>query len=119
MKELKPPSPFDIARHLWSDTRYAWEAFASVYNPFMVNRILSKHPDTIGLAHQMNRASGLSRREQYDFYFFSIVKKHRSVEYVSDVAEPDIEAVSRRYGVTKEVARDYLRIPGVVDTINK
>lgn len=112
-------SPYTIASHLWSSHQYSWHLYGHRYNPWMINKIMSMHSDTIALAEQMNRTKTLSHREQYDFYFFSIPKQHRQVTYQPPVVETFVDAVMAKYSVSKDVARQYLALSGVRDEITK
>jgi hypothetical protein len=47
------------------------------YVPFVINRMLSYHDDSIFYANEMNRFRQLPERLQYDYFFFGLRSKRR------------------------------------------
>lgn len=53
------------------------EQIEESYDPFLVNRAMSYHIDTILAANLMNTSTGLSDKMQYLFYINSVTPKKR------------------------------------------
>lgn len=62
---------------------------------FMINRAFSFGPDTVLYANEMNKATGISNRMFYDYYFHALRPRKRfnkwikktKVDFVEDVME--------------------------------
>jgi hypothetical protein len=48
-----------------------------VYIPFVVNKTFSYIPDALFFANILNRMPNLSKKMQYDYFFYSLKKKQR------------------------------------------
>ena len=68
------------------------------YNSFMVNRGLSYHQDTVLLANEMNRATHLDNRLQYDFLLKTIRPRKRFSKWHKKGASADIDVIKEYYG---------------------
>lgn len=78
------------------------------YNPFMVNRSLSYHYDTVLLANEMNRRHFLDKKLQNDFLINTVRKKKRFAKWVKPISPNDLEVVKEYYGYSNEKARQVL-----------
>lgn len=79
------------------------------YNSFMVNRGLSYFQDTILYANEMNRASHLSPRMQYDFLRHGIRPRKRFSKWFKAIpAGADLEIIMKHYGYSLERAQEVL-----------
>jgi hypothetical protein len=80
-------------------------------NPFIVNKALSFHYDCIMYANQMNMASGLPKKLQYDYLFHSVRKYNRKFQpWSKKEKNAEIELVMEYYKYTYEKARAVLAI---------
>lgn len=89
------------------------------YPAFMVNRGLSYFPDTVLLANEMNMASHIDNKLQFDF-LLNIVRKRKRFSKWNKVTESnDIKAIKEYYGYSNEKARDVLNLlsKGEIDYI--
>jgi hypothetical protein len=78
------------------------------YNPFMVNRSLSYHYDTVLLASEMNQRSFLDKKLQNDFLINTVRKKKRFAKWKKPESSDDLEVVKEYYGYSNEKARQVL-----------
>lgn len=82
-----------------------------VYTPFIVNRALSYHADTVFHANQMNQLHQLGKRPQIDFYLNTIrVGRRPFVRWAKTVKIDDLEAVKTYYGYSDRRALEAMRI---------
>jgi len=99
------------------------EEFDKLYNPYLINKALSFHMDTIMFANEMNRYPFLSKDMQYDFYFASIKPKKRySKWFKKDETDQDkIDLISEYYNCNETRAKEYLKIlkPEQIQFISK
>jgi len=84
----------------------------SEYVPFMINRGLAQHLDTILLAGEMNKMPHLSKRMHHDFLFYSVDPRKRYGKWVKadTTNEEEIAAVQKMFGCNREIALQYLTV---------
>ena len=81
------------------------------YPPFIINRCLSMHYDTIAQANEMNGFHFLDKSLQFDFLINSIRKKKRfGGKWLSQSKLKDMEYVKEYYGYSNEKARVALSV---------
>ena len=67
---------FDILNDLSNKKEYLIkedEGLLSNYSPFVINRFLSQHIDSLLYANDMNFHHHLDKKMQYDFFFNSLI----------------------------------------------
>lgn len=84
------------------------DASEKAYNPFIVNRSLSYHYDTVLLANEMNYRHFLDKKLQNDFLINIIRKKKRFAKWIKPISSDDLEVVKEYYGYSNEKARQVL-----------
>ena len=81
------------------------------YAPFMVNRALSYHQDTLYYANEMNLLWELDKKPQIDFYLNTIRPRKRAfVKWAKKVKEDDLQVVKMYYGYSDRRALEVLKI---------
>lgn len=82
------------------------------YSPFMINRGLQQHVDTILLANEMNKRPNISKEMHHDYLFHSVDPKLRYGKWAKqDTTDLDlIEYIKDRYSVNHIVALDYIQL---------
>lgn len=80
------------------------------YEPFLANRALSYHNDTIALANEMNIRHYLDKSPQYMFLLNTVRPKKRYGKWEKKVKDIDLDLVKRYYGYNDVKARQALRI---------
>jgi len=81
------------------------------YVPFVVNRMLSYHSDSILHANEMNRLYELPNRLQYDFYFYSIRAMKRGwASWIKPKKMEDLPAVKLYFGYSDAKAMEALKV---------
>lgn len=78
------------------------------YPPYIINRCLSGFMDTVLFANEMNMASHLDNKMQYDFYINSIRKRKRFSPWLKKDPLKDLEIVKQYYGYSNEKAKTAL-----------
>lgn len=82
----------------------------SEYEPFLVNRALSHHYDTVMYAQEMNARSHISKKMQYDFYRIGIQPKKKRFAKWNKEKDETIELVQKAYNVSYKTAISYAAI---------
>ena len=81
------------------------------YAPFLVNRGLSYHLDTIAFANEMNRRHHLDKKMQFDFLLNTVRSKKRPfAKWAKPEKNDDLECIKLVYGLSDSKAREALRL---------
>lgn len=81
------------------------------YNPYIINRALSKHKDCIMYANEANIYNGMDKDMHYQYMMNSIRGKKRPFEkWEKFEKNTDIDMIKEYFSISSEKARDYLRI---------
>ena len=81
------------------------------YPPYVINRCLSQHLDTIIMANEVNMRHGLNKRLQFHFLLNSIRKRKRfGGKWVSTSKSKNLEYVKEYYGYSNSKAKVALDI---------
>ena len=80
------------------------------YMPFIINRCLSMHMDTIFAANEMNSRPFLSKKLQFDFLINIIRKRKRYGEKRISTKLANMEYVKEFFGYSNSKAKDALNI---------
>ena len=80
------------------------------YTPYVINKCMSHHMDTVIFANEMNRYPNLDKRLQYDFYINTVRPKRRFSPWGKKQTVKDLDLVKKYYGYSSEKANQALRI---------
>jgi len=80
------------------------------YPPYIVNRCLSGHLDTVMFANEMNKHPNLSKKLQYDFFLNSLRRKKRYSPWLRKEEIENLDLVKQYYGYSSEKAKQVLNI---------
>lgn len=85
------------------------EAAERGYNPYIANRALSYHPDTVMFANEMNVNHWADGLLQYDYLINTVRKRKRFSKWFKPDSE-DLEVIKEYYKVGPDLAKQYLRV---------
>ena len=80
------------------------------YPPYVINKCLSSHLDTLAFANEMNRYPNLDKRLQYSFFLNTVRPKKRFSPWGKKEKVKDLEVVKQYYDYSNEKAKQALRI---------
>ena len=81
------------------------------FPPYVINRCLSQHIDTIIQANNMNQRHGLAKRLQFHYLLNSIRKRKRfGGKWISTAKSKNLEYVKQYYGYSNSKAKVALDI---------
>tara|TARA_B100001996_G_scaffold287007_1_gene227250 strand:+ start:1467 stop:1868 length:402 start_codon:yes stop_codon:yes gene_type:complete len=102
--------------HLLESEDPGWEKH---YPPYIVNKCMSHHMDTVMFANEMNRHPHLDKRLQYDFFINTVRSRRRFSPWDKKQKMNDLDVVKQYYGYSNEKARQALNIlsPSQLDFI--
>lgn len=79
------------------------------YNPWLVNKALSYHPDTILYANECNLYHGLDLKLQYDYLRHSVRQSRRRAKWHRSEEDTEtLDLISWWYKVSRDKAREIL-----------
>ena len=89
------------------------------YPPYIVNKCLSHHMDTVMYANEMNLYPNLDKKLQYNFLINIVRSRKRFSPWDKKEKMNDLEVVKQYYGYSNEKARQALNIltPEQIDFI--
>ena len=77
----------------------------SSYPPYIINRCLSGHLDTVLFANEMNKYSNLDKDMQYSFFLYTLRKRKRFSPWLKKEQVDDLDLVKKHYGHSNEKAK--------------
>ena len=75
------------------------------YPPYIVNRCLSGHLDTILFANEMNKYSNIDKDLQYSFLLYTLRKRKRFSPWLKKEQIENLDLVKKHYGYSNEKAK--------------
>ena len=80
------------------------------YTPYIVNRCLSGHLDTILYSNEMNLHNHVDQDMQYQFFLNSLRKRKRFSPWLRKDKVENLNIIKRYYGYSNEKALQALRL---------
>ena len=80
------------------------------YPPYIVNRCLSGHLDTVMFANEMNKFPNLDKDLQYHFFLNTLRKKKRFSPWLRKDQIKNLDLIKQYYGYSNEKAKQVLNI---------
>ena len=80
------------------------------YTPYIVNRCLSGHLDTILYSNEMNLHPNLDKDMQYQFFLNSLRKRKRFSPWLRKDKVENLNIIKKYYGYSNEKALQALRL---------
>ena len=77
----------------------------SSYPPYIINRCLSGHLDTVLFANEMNKYSNIDKDMQYTFFLYTLRKRKRFSPWLKKEQIEDLDLVKKHYGYSNEKAK--------------
>lgn len=118
---MAKPSPFDFvesASFTKIDLLADGERKEGEYSPFLTNRALSYHSDSVLYANEMNSYPGLDNKLQYDYLRSSLRKRSRRSRWFKREDDEVVKLISWRYGLSENKAREAAQVLSV-DHVNE
>lgn len=86
------------------------EAGKKGYVPYLTNRSLSYHQDSILFANEMNLRSAAENKWQYEYLLNSLRKRKRFAKWAKEEPDATVEMIMEYYGYGRAKAVQALRI---------
>ena len=98
------------------------ETWEKKYPPFVINKCMSMHYDTLMQANEMNGYHFLPKKLQFDFFINSVRKKKRfGGKWLTSSKLKNLDYIKEYYGYSNEKAKTALNILSKeqIETIKK
>ena len=86
------------------------EVEEKAYQPFLLNKSLSYHQDSIFLTNEMNVRHGVDNRLQYMFFLNTLRKRQRFSQWSKPYISKKIDTVKQYYQISTREAKDYVNL---------
>ena len=80
------------------------------YPPFIINKCLAGHIDTVLYANEMNMSHHIDKDMQYEFFLNTLRKRKRFSPWIKKDKDSDLEYVKRYYGYSNEKAAQVMKL---------
>ena len=105
-------SPFDFVKSVSYDKKDLMvdEVEEKAYQPFLINKALSYHQDSVFLTNEMNVRHGVDNRLQYMFFLNTLRKRQRFSKWQKPYVSKKLDTVKEYYQISTREAKDYVEI---------
>jgi hypothetical protein len=80
------------------------------YKPFLTNRAMSHHQDSILYANEMNMRPHLDNKPQYEYLLNTLRKRKRYAKWAKQTPDASVEMVMEYFGYGRSKAEEALKI---------
>lgn len=111
-------NPFDFVNavsHSKENLLDSPEADERAYVPFLTNKALSYHLDTVMYANDMNQHHHIDNKLQFDYLLNSIRPRKRFGKWAKPIDSDDLKLVQRAFGVNNIIAEQTLSLLSEAD----
>lgn len=118
MSADKKLGPFDFVNaisHTKENLFETHEVEENAYVPFLANRSLSYHLDTVMVANEMNRHHQLDRRLQFDYHLNTIRPRKRFGKWAKPIDSDDLQLIQKVFGLKPAAATKTLALLSQAD----
>lgn len=106
---FKPVGLFNLIDDVSSSKKGLFHAHPDnekAYAPFMVNLMLSQHPDSILVINELNARGHMPKKWQHDYLFHKLPKRKRFAKLAKPLKSVDIDALMDYFNVSLQKAID-------------
>lgn len=105
-------NPFDFVKSVsyQKNDLMVDEVEEKAYQPFLINKALSYHQDSVFLTNEMNVRHGVDNRLQYMFFLNTLRKRQRFSKWQKPYVSKKLDTVKEYYQISTREAKDYVEI---------
>ena len=82
----------------------------NAYAPFLINKSLSYHQDSLFMTNEMNNRSHLDNRLQYVFLLNTLRKRQRFSKWEKPYLSKKLETIKSYYKISTLKAKEYMEV---------
>lgn len=112
MKDITKRNPFDFVKSVSYDKKDIMvdDIEEKSYQPFLTNKALSYHQDSVFFSNEMNIRHGLDNRLQYLFFLNTLRKRQRFSQWQKPFVNEKLDVIKEYYQISTRQAKDYMSI---------
>jgi len=101
-------NPFDFVKSVSSDKKDIMvdDIEEKAYQPFLINKSLSYHQDSVSFTNEMNCRHGLDNRLQYVFFLNTLRKRQRFSKWAKPYVSKKLTVVKDYYQMSTREAKE-------------
>tara|TARA_B110000967_G_scaffold195483_1_gene225018 strand:+ start:552 stop:944 length:393 start_codon:yes stop_codon:yes gene_type:complete len=105
-------NPFDFVKSVSYDKKDIMvdAVEENAYAPFLINKSLSYHQDSIFMTNEMNNRSHLDNRLQYVFLLNTLRKRQRFSKWEKPYLSKKLETIKSYYKISTLKAKEYMEV---------
>jgi hypothetical protein len=105
---MQKRNPFDFVKSVSSDkTDFMVDDIEEkAYQPFLINKSLSYHQDSVFFTNEMNCRHGLDNRLQYVFFLNTLRKRQRFSKWSKPYVSKKLDVVKEYYQMSTREAKE-------------
>ena len=86
------------------------EVEEKAYQPFLTNKALSYHQDSVFLTNEMNVRHGADNRLQYLFFLNTLRKRQRFSKWSKPYVSKKLDTLKEYYQISTREAKEYVNL---------
>jgi len=108
-------NPFDFVKSVsyTKNDLMVDEVEEKAYQPFLINKALSYHQDSVFFANEMNIRHGVENRLQYVFFLNTLRKRQRFSKWSKPYISKKLDVIKKHYQVSTKIAKEYVELLSV------
>jgi|TARA_R110000851_G_scaffold157287_2_gene300092 hypothetical protein len=105
-------NPFDFVKSVSYDKKDIMvdAVEENAYAPFLINKSLSYHQDSLFMTNEMNNRSHLDNRLQYVFLLNTLRKRQRFSKWEKPYLSKKLETIKSYYKISTLKAKEYMEV---------
>lgn len=105
---MQKRNPFDFVKSVSSDKTDIMvdDIEEKAYQPFLINKSLSYHQDSVFFTNEMNCRHGLDNRLQYVFFLNTLRKRQRFSKWSKPYVSKKLDVVKEYYQMSTREAKE-------------
>ena len=109
---LAKRNPFDFVKSVSYDKKDIMvdDIEEKAYQPFLINKSLSYHQDSVFLTNEMNVRHGVDNRLQYMFFLNTLRKRQRFSQWQKPYISKKLDTIKEYYQISTREAKDYVEL---------
>ena len=112
LHQMAKRNPFDFVKSVSYDKKDIMvdDIEEKAYQPFLINKALSYHQDSVFLVNEMNVRHGTDNRLQYLFFINTLRKRKRFSKWHKPYESKKLDTVKNAFGISTIQAKEYLEL---------
>tara|TARA_B100001245_G_scaffold234982_1_gene221754 strand:+ start:954 stop:1355 length:402 start_codon:yes stop_codon:yes gene_type:complete len=109
---IKKRNPFDFVKSVSYDKKDIMvdDIEEKAYQPFLINKALSYHQDSVFFANEMNHRTHVDNRLQYLFFLNTLRKRQRFSSWSKPYISKKLDVIKKYYQISQKEAKEYVNL---------